>query len=126
MTPGQISIGLNTDKTRQRKGKSMATKANVLIIGKHPTHAGDVLRILASAGHSGKSSNTVQGAIDLAESERFDVMLIGGGVPQAEEQEAVAAVRKLIPDIIVKRFYINDEIGPIEIVEGLLAEGPVR
>ena len=104
----------------------MTTKANVLIMGKHPNHAGDVLGILASAGHSGKSSNTVQGAIDLAESERFDVMLIGGGVPQAEEQEAVAAVRKLIPDIIVKRFYINDEIGPIEIVEGLLAEGPVR
>ena len=104
----------------------MTTKANVLIIGKQPTHAGDVLGILASAGYSGKSSNTVQGAIDLAESERFDVMLIGGGVPQAEEQEAVTAVRKLIPDIIVKRFYINDEIGPIEIVEGLLAEGPVR
>ena len=52
--------------------------------------------------------------------------VIEGGVPQAEEQEAVAAVKKLIPDIIVKRFYINDEIGPIEIVEGLLAEGPVR
>ena len=104
----------------------MTTKANGLIIGKHPTHAGDVLGILTSAGHSGKSSNAVQGAIDLAESERFDVMLIGGGVPQVEEQEAVAAVRKLIPDIIVKRFYINDEIGPIEIVEGLLAEGPVR
>ena len=78
-------------------------------------------------GHrSPVTARAAQGAIDLAVSERFDVMLIGGGVPQAEEQEAVAAVRKLIPDVIVKRFYINDEIGPIEIVEGLLAEGPVR
>ena len=100
----------------------MTAKANVLIIGKHPTHAQDVLGILATAGHSGKSSNTAQGAIDLAESERFDVMLIGGGVPQAEEQEAVAAIRKLLPEIKVKRFFMNDEIGPIEIVEGLMAE----
>ena len=100
----------------------MTAKANVLIIGKHPTHAGDVLGVLATAGHLGKSSNTVRGAIELAESERFDVMLIGGGVPQAEEQEVVAAVRKLLPDIKVKRFFMNDEIGPVEIVEGLLAE----
>ena len=100
----------------------MAAKANVLIIGKHPTHAGDVLGILATAGHSGKSSHTVQGAIDLAESERFDVLLIGGGVPQAEEQEAVAAVRGLLPDVKIKRFFMQDEIGPIEIVEGLMAE----
>ena len=100
----------------------MPATANVLIIGKHPNHATDVLGILATAGHNGKSSDTVQGAIDFAESESFDVLLIGGGVPLAEEQEASTAIRKLLPNIKVKRFYINDEIGPIAIVERLLAE----
>ena len=105
----------NTETTNQT--------ANVLILGRHPSLSRKILDILAEAGHTGKSSNTVQGAIELASRERFDVMLLGGAVTLEEENEAVAGVKKLLPAIKVRRRDFYRDIGPIEMVQEALAGG---
>lgn len=101
----------------------MTGKANVMILGRHPSLSRKVLDILAKGGHTGKSSNTVQGAIDMAAGEHFDVMLLGGAVTFDEEKEAVAGVLKHLPEIKVKRRDFYRDIGPVEMVEEALAEG---
>ncbi len=104
----------NTETTNQT--------AHVLILGKHPSLSHKILGILAEAGHTGNSSNTVQGAIDLAAQEQFEVMLLGGAVTLAEEKEAVAGVRKLLPAIKVRRRDFYRDIGPVQMVQEALAE----
>ena len=99
----------------------MSDLVNVLILGRHPSLSKHVLEILAEAGITGKSSNTVEGAIDLARSEHFDVLLLGGAVTLEEERLAVAGVKEVLPEIKVKRrdLYSND--GPVEHVRAALA-----
>ena len=104
----------NADQTKQT--------ANVLILGRHPSLSRKIMDILAEAGHTGNSSNTVQGAIDLASQEHFDVMLLGGAVSHAEEIEAVAGVRKLLPAIKVRRRDFYRDIDPVEMLQEALAE----
>ncbi len=100
----------------------MTDSINVLILGRHPSLSKHVLSILAKAGYTGNSSHTVQGAIDLAASEHFDVLLLGGAVTSEEERLAVAGVTKHLPDIKVKRRDLNSNSGPVEHVRQALAE----
>ena len=100
----------------------MSESANVLIIGRHPSISRSVLATLAEAGHTGKSSDTVQGAIDLARQEHFDVFLIGGAVTPEEEREAVEGVREFLPDIRVKRRNIYSQAGPAGMVREALKQ----
>lgn len=100
----------------------MTNRANVLILGRHPSLSQKVLSILTESDHTGKSSNTVQGAINLAASEHFDVMLLGGAVTFEEEKEAVAGVLKHLPDIKVKRRDFHRDKGPAQMVEEAMSE----
>lgn len=100
----------------------MTDTTNVLILGKHASLSKHILGILAEAGYTGNSSDTVQGAIDLAKSERFDVFLLGGAVTFAEEQVAVAGVREHLPEIKVKRRDLYSNAGPVDHVRQALAE----
>ncbi len=91
--------------------------AHVLILGRHPSLSRQILDILAEAGHTRNSSNTVEGAIELASKEKFDVMLLGGAVTLEEERRAVPGIREHLPDIRVKRRDFTREVGPVEMVE---------
>lgn len=78
---------------------------------------------LRDAGINGKSSNTVQGAIDLAAGEKFDVLLVGGGMTIEEAREAVEGIRKHLPEIRSKRRDFKRDIGPVEMVKEALEAG---
>ncbi len=101
----------------------MIESANVLVIGRHSSLSRRVLATLAQAGHTGKSSDMVRGAIDLARHEHFDVFLIGGAVTTEEQREAVEGVRKFLPEIRVKRRSIDSQAGPVDMVREALEEG---
>lgn len=104
----------------------MTADAKVLILGRHPEISTRVLETLGEAGITSKSSQTVQGAIDLAAGEPFDLLLVGGGMTVEEEREAVEGIREHLPDIRSKRRDLRRDIGPVEMVREALEAGRGR
>ena len=99
----------------------MASKAHVLILGKHPSLTRGVLGTLEAAGFTGRGSTTDGEAIDLAGREPFDVLLIGGGVPWDEHRRAVDGVVEALPEIRVIRRPPSGPTDPVSLVEEALA-----
>ena len=78
-------------------------KATALILGNHAHIAAQMIDEFREAGYDGKYASTVEGALELAAAEHFDVLIIGGGVTQANADRIEKGIRVPLPGIAVQR-----------------------
>ena len=74
-----------------------------LILGNHEHIAAQMIDEYREAGYDGKYSSTVEGALELAAAEHFDVLIIGGGVTDANADRIEKGIRVPLPGIVVQR-----------------------
>ena len=60
-------------------------------------------------GYDGKYSATVESAIKLVAAEHFDVLIIDGGVTDANASRVEKGVKELLPEIAVQRMNLSRE-----------------
>ena len=84
-------------------------KAVALILGNHEHIAARMIDEFREAGYDGKYSSTVEGAIELAAAEHFDVLIIGGGVTQANADRIEKGIKVPLPGIVVQRMNLSRE-----------------
>ena len=79
--------------------------AKVLILGNHEHIAMRMIDEFREDGYDGKYSATVESAIELVAAEHFDVLIIGGGVTDANASRVAA----ILPEIAVQRMNLSRE-----------------
>ena len=83
--------------------------AKVLILGNHEDIAMRMIDEFREAGYDGKYSTTVESAIERVAAEHFDVLIIGGGVKEANALRVDKGVRAILPEIAVQRMNLSRE-----------------
>jgi hypothetical protein len=75
-------------------------KAMALILGKHDHISKWVIDVIRADGYDGKNSTTVEGVIELAANEHFDVLMLGGAVTSENARLAEEGVRNTYPTLV--------------------------
>lgn len=83
--------------------------AKVLILGNHEHIAMGMIDEFREAGYDGKYSATVESTVELVAAEHFDVLIIGGGVTDANASRVEKEVRELLPKIAIQRMNLSRE-----------------
>ncbi|HIF71582.1 MAG TPA: hypothetical protein EYQ61_03345 [Dehalococcoidia bacterium] len=81
----------------------------VLILGNHEHIAMRMIDEFRKAGYDGKYSATAESAIKLVAAEHFDVLIIGGGVTDANASRVEKRVTAILPEITVQRMNLSRE-----------------
>lgn len=97
-------------------------KAMALILGNHDHISKWVIDVIRTEGYDGKNSTTVEGAIELAANEHFDVLMIGGAVTDANAKLVETGVRKHIPTIGVHHRDLYAQSNPLDSIKQALAK----
>ena len=100
----------------------MNPKANILILGLHPHISDGVLELLRAGGFDGDSVTNAEAAGKIAATTHFDLLLVGGAIPIAEQELALENMRKSLPNIQVQRNNPFDHKGPIDYASEALAK----
>jgi len=99
-------------------------KALALILGNHDHISKWVIDVIRAEGYDGKNSTTVEGAIELAANEHFDVLMIGGAVTDANAKLVEEGVRQHLPNIGVHHRDLYGPSNPVNSIERALAAVP--
>jgi hypothetical protein len=97
-------------------------KAMALILGNHDHIYKWVIDVIRTEGYDGKNSTTVEGAIELAANEHFDVLMVGGAVTDANAKLVEAGVRKHLPNIGVHHRDLYARSNPLDSIKQALAK----
>lgn len=97
-------------------------KAKALILGNHDHISKWVIDVIRTEGYDGKNSTTVEGAVELAASEHFDVLMIGGAVTNENAKRAEELVREHLPNIGVHHRDLYSPSNPIDSIKQALAK----
>ncbi len=100
----------------------MNPRANILILGLHPHISASVLELLRAGGFDGDSVTNAEAAGKIAETTHFDLLLVGGAIPFADQELALENMRKSLPDIQVGRNNPFDGKGPVDYVTEALGK----
>ena len=97
-------------------------KAMALILGNHDHISKWVIDVIRTEGYDGKNSTTVEGVIELAANEHFDVLMIGGAVTDANAKLVEAGVRKHLPNIGVHHRDLYAQSHPLDSIKQALSK----
>jgi|MDTD01.2.fsa_nt_gb hypothetical protein len=93
--------------------------ANVLVIGRHPAHMETVLHFLRQHGYTARGETQNSGALAIFAIEKFDVVVIGGGVGEAARKEFKEKFTRLNSKIKFVEHYGSPDSLPSEIESAL-------
>lgn len=97
-------------------------KAMALILWKHDHISKWVIDVIRADGYDGKNSTTVEGAIELAANEHFDVLMLGGAVTSENARLVEEGVRKHLPNICVHHRIPYGPSNPVDSIEQALSK----
>ena len=100
----------------------MNPRVNILILGLHPNISAGVLELLRASGFDGDSVTTAEAAGKIAVTTHFDLLLMGGAIPFAEQDLALENMHRSLPDIQLRRNSPFDGKGPVDYVIEALGE----
>ncbi len=93
--------------------------ANVLVIGRHPAHMETVLHFLRQHGYTARGETQNSGVLAIFAIEKFDVVVIGGGVGEVARKKFKEKFTHLNPKIkFIEHFGEHDSL-PMEIERAL-------
>jgi CheY-like chemotaxis protein len=109
LAPVQASVDATAPRGELRKG----TGAKVLLVEDHPDTARVLARLLSQFGYTVKSAHTVRTAMNLADAERFDVVVSDIGLPDATGYELMQSVRQRhgLPGIAISGYGMESDIA---------------
>jgi hypothetical protein len=99
----------------------VSPKAKALILGNHDHISKWVIDVIRTEGYDGKNSTTVEGAIELASQEHFDVLMIGGAVTNENADLVIEGVKKHLPNIGHHHRDLYAPSNPIDSIKRALA-----
>jgi len=97
-------------------------KAMALILGNHDHISKWVIDVIRADGYDGKNSTTVEGVIELAANEHFDVLMLGGAVTSENARLAEEGVRNHLPNIGVHHRSPYGPSNPVDSIEQALSK----
>jgi hypothetical protein len=97
-------------------------KAMALILGNHDHISKWVIDVIRGDGYDGQNSTTVEGAIELAANQHFDVLMIGGAVTNADAALVEEGVRKHLPNIGVHHRDLYTPANPVDSIKQALSK----
>ena len=97
---------------RERKSRPQTRTLNILLVEDHADTARVMSRLLRRLGHTVEMSDSVAGALQLAQSGEFDVLLSDIGLPDGTGLELIRQIRQTndMPAIALTGFGMDDDI----------------